>query len=185
MGKISMYTGGARCGKSICAQREAEQYKDVAYVATAVITDAEMADRVMRHKSVRPFNWVTYECPYDIPADLAGKKHDVFLLDCLTVHISNLIVQMKPDWEQDDKHNVMEQADIKRVVDTKIDELILFMQKNDADFIVVTNEVGMGVVPDSAMGRLFRDIAGKANQRMARAADNVTLLVSGIPVKLK
>jgi len=184
MAKITLYTGGARSGKSSCAQKAAEAYGDVAYIATAINTDKEMGERIKKHIASRPKRWHTYECPYDIAPTIAGTGHEAYIIDCVAVHITNLILEIKRDWEEP-VISRGEQTNIEEQVEGRITELLCELKKSNARFIIVTNEVGMGLVPDNALGRIFRDIAGRVNQRLAQAADEVFLVVSGLPVKIK
>ena len=185
MGEIKLFTGGARSGKSSAAQAEAKKYGDVAYIATAVATDSEMKERIERHRVSRPQSWKTLECPYDIAGALINTSHEAYLIDCITVYVNNLIFEIKQDWAQDELLDAHDIARIEESVLAKIDALIEAMKAREAVFIVVSNEVGSGVAPHYSLGRLFRDLAGMLNQRLARAAKEVYLTVSGIAVKIK
>ncbi len=185
MGKIIFYTGGARSGKSRCAQEAAKQYQDVAYIATAINTDGEMASRITAHKADRPASWRTYECPYGFCDTIKDSDHEAYLVDCITVLVTNLILEIKDDWTDMDILTLEEQRAIEGHIGRKIHDMVETMQKKDAVFIVVSNEVGMGVVPQNPLGRLFRDIAGRTNQEIAVAAGEVWVAVSGVPVKIK
>ncbi|MEG2882525.1 MAG: bifunctional adenosylcobinamide kinase/adenosylcobinamide-phosphate guanylyltransferase [Christensenella sp.] len=184
MGKITFITGGARSGKSYHAELIAKRFSDVAYVATGIDTDTEMKLRIARHKQQRPNEWSTYEAPYDIVGVVRKNTHEVYLIDCITVYITNLILKEKQDWEAE-VLTFEEQQQLEGFVDKSIAELIDEMKKNKADFIVVSNEVGLGLVPAYALGRIFRDAAGRANRMLAEAADTAYLSVSGILMPLK
>ena len=179
MGRIVLVTGGARSGKSRFAEQYAAKYgKEIAYIATAEIYDEEMAFRVKLHRNRRPPEWQTYEAPHDAHEALraAGKEHDTILFDCLTLYISNLICSL--DGIKDSDRNY-------RVIKESVDALITQAKANDGTSIFVTNEVGAGIVPESHLAREYRDLAGIANQLMARAADEVWLVVCGLPVNVK
>ncbi|MEA5004216.1 MAG: bifunctional adenosylcobinamide kinase/adenosylcobinamide-phosphate guanylyltransferase [Christensenella sp.] len=185
MGRIIMLTGGARSGKSTYAQQFASGYKDVAYVATAVNTDEEMQGRIKRHKQERPSEWTTYEEAYDLTKVVGQGKHDVYLIDCLTVYITNLIWQEKNDWDEREVLSVREQKTLEETIEKKVQELLAVCAASAADFIIVTNEVGMGLVPENSLGRLFRDISGRANRMLAKQAYEAYFVVSGMLLLLK
>ncbi len=185
MGRIIMLTGGARSGKSSYAQQFASGYKNVAYVATAINTDEEMQRRIERHKQERPGEWTTYEEAYDLTKAIEQGEHDVYLIDCLTVYITNLIWAERSDWNECDVVSAREQATIENMVEQKVRELLAVCALSKADFIIVTNEVGMGLVPANSLGRLFRDISGRVNRMLARQAYEAYFVVSGMLLLLK
>lgn len=185
MGRILLVTGGARSGKS----RFAEQLitglgERLAYIATARALDAEMTDRIARHRAQRPAEWQTFEAPLQPSAVLAaaGMEYDALLLDCLTVLTTNRLLAHPVDWEAPDigECNAIE-ADIL----SEIEAIIAATAAGRADLVAVTNEVGSGIVPGSAMARFFRDCAGRVNQKMAAASAEVYWVVAGIPVRIK
>jgi adenosylcobinamide kinase/adenosylcobinamide-phosphate guanylyltransferase len=171
MGKITLILGGARSGKSTYAVSLAEKYSKVAFVATCEALDKEMAERILRHRRSRPENWVTFEEPRDTAALITrlGNKFDCVIIDCLTLLVSNLILA----------------GDKEEEVVKKIAALLAGFKKKKSRIIIVSNEVGLGIVPANGLGRAFRDIAGKVNQRAAQAADEVFFIVSGMPLKIK
>lgn len=176
--KIVFVTGGSRSGKSDYAQRLAESLDGPrAYLATCPIIDEEMAERCRKHQEARSYaNWDTIEEERDIAGVLnADREHKVILVDCLTLWVNNLI------YEAEQNGRIMTEEDMKE----KCRTLLAACAKFAGTLIFVTNEVGMGVVPDSPLGRSFRDIAGRCNQIMAASADEVVFLVSGIPLHLK
>lgn len=185
MGRITLITGGARSGKSTVAQQMAVSYQDVGYIATAIRTDGEMAARIDKHIAERPAMWRTYECPYDVTQVIHEISHEMVILDCITVYITNLIFAFRDHWDGDETVDIAEQERIENAVIERIEEMMVAVAESSADFIMVTNEVGMGLVPQNALGRLFRDIAGWANQKIAQVADKVYLMVSGIQVEVK
>lgn len=167
--------GGARSGKSSFALKLAESIKGKRlYIATAETLDEEMKERIKKHKKDRGNNWNTIEEPIKI-ADVIkkNKKYGVILLDCLTLWISNLI------------HKEARVRGQGSGVIKSITELISACKEPKASIIIVSNEVGLGIVPDNPLARQFRDIAGFANQKIADAADEVYFMVSGIPLKIK
>lgn len=169
--KICFITGGARSGKSSFAEKRANKVSgNRAYIATAQALDAEMAAKIEKHKRDRGGIWDTFEEPLAV-AELLKKlnnKYDVVLLDCLTLWLSNVMARSKDD----DIHS-------------RSDELVGAVAGFDGVCIVVSNEVGLGIVPDNPLARKFRDCAGMLNQKMAQAADEVYFTAAGIPVRIK
>lgn len=164
--------GGARSGKSRHALDQARQFRGpVALVASARPLDGDMAARIARHRAERPPRWTTLEEPYDLAAACrrAARGHDLVLVDCATVWVSNL----------------MERGDDDAVVLAAADDLAKLLRERLVSVIVVSNEVGQGVHPPTELGRRFRDLLGLVNQRLAAAADRVTLMVAGLPLMLK
>lgn len=170
-GKIVFVTGGARSGKSGFALDRAEALgSSRAFIATAEATDEEMAERIRRHKDGRDASWTTIEEPLDLAGALskAGSRHDVIVIDCLTLWLSNVLMADK---------------DIGHETAALILELKVIRKK--AYVFIVTNEVGMGIVPVHELARRFRDEAGRLAREVAAIADEVYLMVAGIPVKIK
>ena len=164
---IVYVTGGARSGKSRFAEAwAAKQSAPVTYLATAQAFDDEMRERIERHRIDRPAHWPTLEEPLNVPQTLAD-LNGVILLDCLSLWISNLLLADLDDTA------ILERVDA------------LLAQANSKTLILVSNEVGSGIVPDNALARRYRDLLGWANQRAAAAANEVYLLVSGLPLRLK
>jgi adenosylcobinamide kinase/adenosylcobinamide-phosphate guanylyltransferase len=173
MGKITLLTGGVRSGKSTFALDLAKKNSGrKAFVATALAIDNEMNDRIEKHKVQREGSFCTIEEPYDLAAAMARieKDTEVAVIDCLTVWLGNLFYKFD--------------SDENRIVKT-IDEFIGSIKNVPCDLIIVTNETGWGIVPESEMGRKFRDISGYVNQAVAKAADTVYLVCCGIPVVIK
>lgn len=185
MGKLVLVTGGARSGKSSYAEKiVAGEGEDVLYVATAVPFDDEMKLRVEIHRAGRPKEWQTLEAYKGlggkIKSNCRGKS--AVLLDCITIMVTNLMLEGEFDWE----HLTSEQQfSIEEYIAAEIDGFIGIAKSEAPLFVAVTNEVGMGLVPEHPLGRVFRDIAGRINQKLAREADEVYLCVSGIPVRIK
>lgn len=168
MSEITFILGGARSGKSSYALGLAKACKKVAFIATCEPLDKEMRQRISLHKKSRPKHWHTFDEPRDICALLnkISHKYDFLIIDCLTLLISNLLI-------------------VKRNPEVEIKRILACLKKFKGKTAVVSNEVGLGIVPDTALGRAFRDIAGRINQTVAREAKNVYFMVSGIPWRIK
>jgi adenosylcobinamide kinase / adenosylcobinamide-phosphate guanylyltransferase len=179
MGKLILILGGVRSGKSMTAEQMAQQIggERVLYVATAEGNDEEMRERIAAHREKRPVGWLTIEAPMNVANALRGLDlPDVVLLDCVTLLASNLLLTLPEDCTQ---------AAANQPILDEIEALLLLVQSHAVVWIVVSNEVGMGIVPPSRLGRLYRDALGIANQRLAQAADEVILMVAGLPWHLK
>jgi adenosylcobinamide kinase/adenosylcobinamide-phosphate guanylyltransferase len=179
--KLIFLLGGARSGKSHYAEQwAAEHGKNVLFVATAQAFDDEMRERIAYHQSTRPAHWHTLEEPLHvaeaIKAALSTGEYDMILLDCITLLASNLLLTLSEDCTQEDANQ--------RIL-SEIDALLEVVAQSDLTWLMISNEVGMGVVPPSRLGRLYRDALGRANRRIAQAADEALLLVAGLPWKLK
>jgi adenosylcobinamide kinase/adenosylcobinamide-phosphate guanylyltransferase len=169
--QIILISGGARSGKSKYAEQRAGALgRRRLYVATAEAKDEEMMQRIAEHKSRRGNQWVTVEEAVELAEALLAHrgKIDCALVDCLTLWVSNLLVR------RDGNH-----------VEEKVDQLLETLPQLDFDVVLVTNEVGWGIVPDNPLARRFRDLAGSTNQRIAAAANEVVLMVAGIPMIAK
>lgn len=190
---IIYVTGGAKSGKSKFAEdlllslNDGKQ-KNV-YLATSVVFDEEMQKKVELHKARRKNNWITVESYKNFSQNLEevmnenkkNKKNNM-LVDCLTNMISNIIFENEEiDWEKPEK-NQLEKCD--ENVEKEVQNLCEIF-KNFENVVIVSNEVGMGLVPDYPLGRYFREIAGKMNQFVAEKADEAYFVVSGIPMKIK
>lgn len=183
MGKLIFILGGARSGKSAYAQqlaREADRERGggVVCIATAEAGDEEMRARIERHRRDRPPGWETVEAPSGIGAVVAqvGVERAAVIVDCLTLLMSNLLLAGGEDVDADEAA---------KTILREVEELIAAARAVGADVIVVSNEVGMGVVPPTRLGCLFQDIAGQAHQFLARAADEVYFMLAGLPQRLK
>ena len=173
--RLTLILGGARAGKSTYAQRLAGSSERVLFVATAEAGDRDMAARIEAHRESRPAEWDTLEEPLDLVGALAtvADGHDTVLLDCLTLWVSNLLLQGEET----------ESAGADIPWETR--RLLGAYERGTASWIVVSNEVGLGVVPPSALGRAYADELGRANQIVAAAADDVYFVVAGLPLNLK
>lgn len=178
-----LVTGGARSGKSRHAEALIADSPQVLYIATSQIFDEEMAARIQHHRDGRPPHWRTVECWRHLDALITpdNAPEEAILLECITTMVTNLLFAMGGDTDPDNwDYAAMEQA-----IEDEIRTLIDACQRCPAQVVLVTNEVGMGIVPENRLARHFRDIAGRVNQRLAAAADEVWLVVSGIGVKIK
>ncbi len=172
MAKITFILGGARSGKSAYALKIAKNMgASVAFIATGEPLDREMKERIALHKDKRPKDWKTFEEPLEPVSVLkkVGAKFDVVIIDCLTLLIANL----------------MQKGLKEAAIETKINELLSVLKKIQTQAIIVSNEVGLGIVPVNKLTRDFRDIAGRINQLVAEKADRVFFLVSGLPWRIK
>ncbi len=181
--KNTLITGGARSGKSSFAQQLAlKSGKSVLFVATAEAGDEEMRQRIEKHQQERPPTWSTLEAYIHVGSRITQKVGDaqIVIVDCVTLLVSNILQQYSdPAGEQIDA-SLAEKA-----IMAEIGELVDAIDRVQASFIIVTNEVGLGLVPPNKMGRLYRDILGKVNQMLAKHSDEVYLMVAGIPVLIK
>lgn len=185
MGKIVLITGGARSGKSTFAEKEvASLNAHTAYIATAIAFDEGMKNRIKKHVAQRPSEWTTFEKPTQVHEIIeeVNEKHDVVLLDCITVLITNTMFQDKLDFDRLTEEEV---DAVEEKIKMDLRALVAAIKKTNLTFYMVTNEVGAGIVPENRLARIFRDFAGRANQYLASEADDVYFVVSGIPMKIK
>jgi adenosylcobinamide kinase / adenosylcobinamide-phosphate guanylyltransferase len=169
--KIVLITGGARSGKSRYAEELASAVGTrLLYVATAEAKDEEMTQRIAEHRGRRGSNWTTIEEPIEVTRELLGQLGavDCAVVDCLTFWISNLLLQQGEEG-----------------VKEEVDGLVEQLPRLDFHIVLVTNEVGSAVVPDNPLARKFRDLVGWTNQRVAETADEVLLMVAGLPMIVK
>jgi adenosylcobinamide kinase/adenosylcobinamide-phosphate guanylyltransferase len=178
MGQLTFILGGARSGKSSYAQRLAEERGgSVLFIATAQAGDEEMRTRITRHQAERPDGWATLEAPVNIASalDRHPGSAETVVLDCVTLLVTNLLLEHGGD---DGVHEAAAQA----AVEAELAALTAAIRSSAGDWIVVSNEVGLGLVPAYPLGRAYRDLLGWANQRLASWANEVFYLVAGIPV---
>lgn len=177
MSQTIFITGGARSGKSCFAEQRALEFREpLCYLATAQALDREMYERITIHQGRRGTTWHTIEEPLQLPLALANcdNRYAAILVDCLTLWLTNLLLlDEKPGRESE-----------QRII-SEVEELSLTLSAMTTPVIIVSNEVGMGIVPEHRLGRIFRDVAGQANQIIAAAASEAWLVASGIPLKLK
>jgi adenosylcobinamide kinase / adenosylcobinamide-phosphate guanylyltransferase len=179
MSNLTFILGGARSGKSSYAQSLAEESgKSVTFIATAQALDDEMSARIQKHRVGRPVNWDTLEIPSEVASHIQRIKSEVIILDCVTLLVSNLLMQFV-------QNDLVSEAPFKLALQKEVEELIAAMRGQKQDWMIISNEVGLGLVPPYQMGRVYRDLLGWANQRLAREADKVILMVAGIPMIVK
>jgi adenosylcobinamide kinase/adenosylcobinamide-phosphate guanylyltransferase len=170
---ITLVLGGVRSGKSNFAQNLVNDAGGrIAFIATAEALDAEMEQRIARHREDRPASWVTLEAPLALEDSIlqCSGLFDIILVDCLTLWTSNLMAD--------------EGGDVDRIF-ARADRLCEALRQVSSQLVLVSNEVGSGIVPESSAGRLYRDLLGGVNQRVAAVADRVLLLVAGCPLTVK
>ena len=185
---MTFVIGGARSGKSAFAEGLARKYNDVVYIATAEVKDDEMRDRIQIHRARRPFNWKTIEAPFHVDRVISNlnEKSGVVYIDCITLYITNMLLDdnaANPAGGADRQREVLKQKQ-SQILD-EINKLCKVCRESKSDVIIVSNEVGLGIVPDNALSRVFRDIAGSANQIIADEADEVYFMVAGIAQRIK
>ena len=175
MKEVVLITGGCRSGKSRYALKLAESINaDIkVFIATCVPHDREMKQRVENHRKERNKTWGTVEAPVNLPEAIIENSSDnnVILVDCLTLWINYLMIESKIDNQED--------------IILCLDKLVQSLEKSKGPVILVTNEVGAGIVPENKMARLFRDLAGLVNQKIASCSNKVVWMVAGIPVTIK
>ena len=165
---IVLVGGGARSGKSRYALHLARHHGDrMVFLATAEAGDHEMAARIAKHRAERPSEFLTVEEPLEIAKVIREQHADVIVIDCATVWLSNVMLLFGRD------------------VDADTESLLAALQASEARIILVTNEVGCGIIPETTLGRDFRDRAGILNQRVAAIADEVYWMVFGVPMRVK
>ncbi len=183
---LTFIVGGARSGKSTYAELKAKEYGDkVLYLATAVVTDEAMAERVKKHREQRPNTWSTIEMYSNFYRLIEYKEfvdNEVVLVDCMTTLIGNYMFDSKINF---DTCNPEEVDSLEKNITNEIFSLINVCKNNNKRLIIVSNETGMGVVPPYYMGNYFRDISGRINQKITLSADFMYFVLSGIPIKLK
>jgi adenosylcobinamide kinase/adenosylcobinamide-phosphate guanylyltransferase len=169
---ITLVLGGARSGKSHYAQELAAKFKRVVFLATLRPLDAEMRRKIVHHRRARPSAWKTVEVPLRLAEAIRSESAhaDVLLIDCFTLFVSNMMRVAR----QAEEHN-----------HKQLSELCDAIRSSPASVIAVSNEVGSGIVPAFRSGRVYRDLLGQLNQEVASIADNVVLMVAGLPVPLK
>jgi adenosylcobinamide kinase/adenosylcobinamide-phosphate guanylyltransferase len=169
---VTLVLGGVRSGKSRYAQQLAVRESRVIFVATAKASDDEMQRKIERHREERPVDWTTVEEPLELARVLMHHQLDcdVMVVDCLTIFAANLL----------EEEGVNEEA-----IEQRIEAFCAALRSADCSVVLVSNEVGSGVVPAYPLGRRYRDLLGEINQRVARVSDDVVLMVAGLPLALK
>ena len=177
MGKIVLFTGGARSGKSRLAEEYAACFTKVLYVATAQILDEEMKRRVDLHQERRPESWESIEAWQDPAAVLCqNSERECILFDCLSMYVTNLLLH---------EATPLQAAEREQYMRREFSRFVAAAKKNCGTLIFVTNEVGMGIVPENALAREYRDWAGLLNQEIAAVSSEVYLAVSGLAIEVK
>ncbi len=180
MSELTLVIGGTRSGKSAFATELAKKHKHVCYIATAdsgqssQFDDGEMLERIQKHRKNRPAEWKTVEAPLELDKAVSNLNEnlEIVLIDCITIYVTNMLLGSHQ--EEGEEH----------IIDA-INKLCSICKNMPFNVIMVTNEVGCGVVPDNVLSRRFRDIAGYANQVIASKADNVYIVTAGIENKIK
>lgn len=185
MSRVILVTGGARSGKSNFAEKLCtDRNNKTAYIATSIPFDDEMKDRVRKHKESRPQNWKTYEIYKDIYSIIKdiSKSHDTVIMDCVTLLVNNLMFSYDIDIEKSNQEQI---NNLEKYIKDQVNKLLNEIKKTNLYFVAVTNELGMAVVPANKLSRVYTDIVGRINQLIASQSDEVYLVVSGIPMKIK
>ena len=194
MAKIVLVTGGARSGKSAFAEDQLADREQVCYIATGLPRgdDPEWQERIRLHQERRPASWTTQEQYAGLADWLREQSHPVYLLDCATLLTSNrlfdLIAQHYPDkLELTEEHFLsrQEQSFLLQLLEEEWQELLSAIHQTDVECWIVTDEVGLGIVPETRLGRFFRDVQGKINQLIAKEASEAYLVICGLAQQLK
>lgn len=194
MAKIVLVTGGARSGKSAFAEEKLADRERVCYIATGLPRgeDPEWQERIRLHQERRPASWTTQEQYAGLADWLREQSHPVYLLDCATLLTSNrlfdLIAQHFPDKLELTEENFLsrqEQSFLLQLLEEEWQELLSAIRQTDAECWIVTDEVGLGIVPETRLGRFFRDVQGKINQLIAKEASEAYLVICGLAQQLK
>ena len=174
--KNILILGGARSGKSSFAQEVASKSgKRILFCATAEPLDEEMRTRILEHKKYRPHEWNTIETTRNIGHEIGSllDSYDAVIIDCITILVANSMGDLTKYKEAEKR------------VDSEIHAIFKCMERKRASIILVSNEVGLGLVPENRVGRAYRDILGRANQQLAAHSDEVYFMAAGLPLKLK
>ena len=186
MGKIVLVTGGARSGKSTFAESTLLQKEGVCYIATGLVMkeDPEWQERVKLHQQRRPKSWDTLEQYRDLASWIDQDNHSDYLLDCATMLTTNRLFDLVNEWypekgflSDEQFLSKAEQARILEAIEAEWSQILSAMKGREATFWIVTNEVGLGIVPDTRLGRYFRDLQGRVNQLIAKEASEVYLVI--------
>ena len=190
MSEIWLITGGGRSGKSsyaekLAAEKAAADRSGVLYIATGTAIDDEMAERIKLHRARRPKDWITlerYRGFSGVGREFGKAGFRTILLDCVTGLLMGILYEEAPDAD----NCTAEQFErVERQSIEELEALFSYARENNKTLIVVTNEIGMGIIPDTRYSRLYRDALGRINMHAAKAADKVVLMVAGLPVVLK
>ncbi|MBR5047328.1 MAG: bifunctional adenosylcobinamide kinase/adenosylcobinamide-phosphate guanylyltransferase [Eubacterium sp.] len=184
MSKVIMVTGGSRSGKSVLAEQKAKEHgkRSVLYIATAIPTDEDMKERIRIHQERRDSEWGTYEGYRDLGDVIRETEKSTILLDCITVLITNILFEEERDFDTISKEEI---ADIEADVMKELGSIVKGARDGNKTLILVTNELGMSMVSSYRLGRIFTDMAGKANQLLASLSEEVYISISGVPLRLR
>lgn len=187
-GHVTLVLGGARSGKSTWAEQHArDSGRQVLYVATATAGDDEMAERIAAHQAQRPTSWRTIEEPLRLreAIEVNAEPGVAVLVDCLTLWVSNVLLQqIGPDADGDTTPSGTWRS-LEAAMAGEIDRVLALAHDRDLDLILVSNEVGMGMVPTTSLGRRYRDVLGRVNQIVASYAETTILMIAGLPIDLR
>ena len=179
MSTLTLILGGARSGKSSYALKLAkESGNPVTFIATAQAFDNEMSARIQKHKTERPAEWSTLELPMNLAKHIDKIHSEVVILDCVTLLATNLMMQFVKD-------DLVDELSYLNAIQNEMEALLSAIRNSNQNWLVVSNEVGLGLVPPYQMGRIYRDGLGWANQRLAKEADTVLFMVAGLPMTVK
>lgn len=182
MSKITLVTGGCRSGKSSFGENLYSGIDDVLYIATAIVTDEEMKHRIKKHRESRNQKWATLEAYSDLHNKIEEYEQKHIFLDCVTIMTTNIMFELETDYDNisDDKIDCI----CKKIKD-EFTSFINKCRELDKEVVLITNEVGWGLVPDNRLSRIFRDIQGFVNQHVGNMADQVYLVCCGQGLKIK
>lgn len=182
MSKITLITGGSRSGKSTFGESLLKDRADVLYIATAIVTDEEMKNRIEKHKERRNPKWETFEGYRNLDEALIKHKNKNVMLECVGVMTTNLMF----DWTHDFDNITQEEiAKLTQHIKSEFQKFIIKARDEDRNVVIITNEVGWSLIPEYKLGRIFSDILGFVNQYIASLSDEVYLVACGLPLKLK
>ncbi|MGL4774684.1 MAG: bifunctional adenosylcobinamide kinase/adenosylcobinamide-phosphate guanylyltransferase [Clostridium sp.] len=182
MSKITLITGGTRSGKSSFGEGLLKGKNEVLYIATLKVFDEEMKERVKLHREGRNSSWNTLEGHRDLHKEIRNRREKFIMLECIGTMVTNLIFDKYEDVEglTREEVSILEGEILKEVM-----EIIKACKEEDKEIIIITNEVGWGLVSEYKLGRIFTDIVGRVNQRVALECDEVYLVACGLPMRLK
>lgn len=182
MGRVVLITGGIRSGKSSFGESLLKDKKEVLYIATSKITDEEMEERVKRHRERRPAEWDTYEGYRNFSEVIRDSHKRYVLFECVGTMVTNILFDEERDFETIDK-SLLEA--IEKDIKTELKNLVEVCKSLDKTLIIITNEVGMGLVSEYPLGRIFTDILGRVNQELGALCSEAYFVACGIPLRLK
>jgi Adenosyl cobinamide kinase/adenosyl cobinamide phosphate guanylyltransferase len=182
MSKITLVTGGSRSGKSSFGEGLFKGKDEVLYIATSIITDEDMKERVDIHKRTRNQNWETFEGYRNLHKVIKESEHKYIILECVTTMITNLMFDKYSDFDNISKKEI---ENLEEGISEQVIEIINASRKFHKEIVIITNEVGFGLVSEYKLGRIFTDISGRINQLLGKLCDEAYLVVSGLSLKIK